>query len=203
MWVSPSEANCSHRFFQFSSAAALPGFGFQRSDRPAVAETGVSPKSVKTRLAAARLSVLRKSSSAGVASSTSRMPARAQPSSDFRYPAPAEVVWCIQRVILWVAGAARDTVCSKGTASISLRVIIAFTIYQPPGGCCSLSGDVSRLKIRARLDDPDLRGGALNAPAPVLPVSVLIGGQPATRGPRWSSSRPSRVDIGCSRVERH
>ena len=59
----------------------------------AAPETGVSPRSVITRLAAGNVSFSRNPSSTLSFSSTYRMPALAQPSSDPRYPAARDVFW--------------------------------------------------------------------------------------------------------------
>ena len=76
--------NCSHRRFQVSSDAARASPGIQMSGSTAAAETGVRPRSVSTRFAAAMVSVFRNSSSITSVTSTNLMPALAQPSSDLR-----------------------------------------------------------------------------------------------------------------------
>src|ERR1700677_1368170 len=103
MLVRPNEENCSQRFFQVSSPAARLGLGIQKSGITDAQETGVNPRSVTTRRAAARSSVFRKSSSIRSVSSTFLIPARAQPSSDLRYPAAAEVFWCRDSTIFFEA----------------------------------------------------------------------------------------------------
>src|SRR5215831_14776720 len=92
--------NCSHRRFHVSIDAARAGPGIHMSCSTAAEDTGVSPKSVMTLFAATKVSVLRKSSSSTSVISTFLMPAFAQPSSDLRYPAPRDVFWWIDRVIL-------------------------------------------------------------------------------------------------------
>src|ERR1700674_4177235 len=124
MWSSPRAANISQRFLKFSSDAARLGFGSHNPPTPQAQETGVSPRSVGTRRAAARESVFRNSSRDAATISAYLTPARDQPSRDLRYPAPAEVFWWMASVILpEAAGAARAAISATGVKSISLLEI--------------------------------------------------------------------------------
>ena len=80
------DANCSQRFFQVSSCAAKPAILVPEILQHGRAGDRRQPRSVITRFAAARSSVLRKSSSTRSVISTYLMPALAQPSSDLAIP---------------------------------------------------------------------------------------------------------------------
>src|SRR5271154_2967799 len=56
------------------------------------------------------------------------MPALAQPSRDFRYPAPAEVNWCMLSVILRVAAPALSAATTRAACRRVRRASITNTI---------------------------------------------------------------------------
>src|SRR5262249_8609609 len=99
------------------------GFGSKSSVTPVAPWMGFWPRSVITWRADARLSVFRNSSSKIFVISTSFISARAQPSSDLRYPAPFEGFWCIASVIFFSAAAvvtALVAASATGARSVSL-----------------------------------------------------------------------------------
>src|ERR1700680_3067259 len=124
----PNEEYWSQRFFQISIDAARPELGIQKSGMAAEAETGVRPRSATTRGAAARLSVFKNSSSSLSVNSTFLIPARAQPSSDLRYPAFSDVFWCRDSTILLGAAGAGVTAAANGARSTVLRESMGYTI---------------------------------------------------------------------------
>src|SRR6202171_6418846 len=130
MWLSPNAENWSQRFFQVSMAAARFGLGIQKSGSTDAQETGVRPRSVTTRRAAARLSVFRNSSSITSVSSTFLIPAFAQPSSDLRYPAARDVFWCKDSTILPEAAWAPVTTWAKGARRAVRRESMGITISE-------------------------------------------------------------------------